>query len=533
MTKVGQSSVNKRVVASTVIVMGGILLSRVLGFFREWTVAHQVGSNAMTDAYYAAFTLPDFLNYLIAGASLSVTFIPVFTKYAAEDREDEAWWVFSTVMTFMGLLLIGLVLLGEVFAPQLAQVIAPGFGPQEKRQVIFLTRLMLPAQFCFYQGSILSAVQYAKGQFAIPSIAPVIYNVMIILGGVLLASRIGMTGFAVGVLTGAFFGNFLFQVWGAYRANAHYRPNLNLRHPGFILFLKLSVPIMLALSLTFTDDWIIRFFGSYLQPASITWLSYAKTLMRVPLGVVGQGVGVASFTFLSRLYSEGKLDELNRLLNSTFKGLIAVLVPISALTIAESRPLVYLVFSHTRMRDGDLDATGATLVFFSLGMFAWGAQYILARGYYATRNTWVPAIVGTLLTFVNLPMYWLFVRRAQHLGLALASSLGITVYTVILFFLLNRRVKNPEEGTIMLFFLKVCGASAAVAFVCRQLQTLLEPHFAWHRLSGAFLLLTIVTAAGAALLVLLGKLLRIKELDQQIERLWLLAAGNRQSTAQS
>ena len=107
---------------------------------------------------------------------------------------------------------------------------------------------------------------------------------------------------------------------------------------------------MLALSLAFTDDWIIRWFGSYLQPASITWLSYAKTLMRVPLGVVGQGVGVASFPFLAQLYSEGKLDELNRLLNSTFKGLIALLVPISALTIAESGPLVYLVFSHTRMR---------------------------------------------------------------------------------------------------------------------------------------------------------------------------------------
>ena len=88
--------------------MGGILLSRVLGFVREWSVAHQVGSNAMTDAYYAAFTLPDFLNYLVAGASLSVTFIPVFTKYAAEDREDEGWHVFSTVMTFMGLLLVAL-----------------------------------------------------------------------------------------------------------------------------------------------------------------------------------------------------------------------------------------------------------------------------------------------------------------------------------------------------------------------------------------------------------------------------------------
>src|SRR6202140_5821453 len=116
MAFVNQHSVHRRVSTSTGIVMAGILASRLLGFFREWAVAHQVGSNAMTDAYYAAFTLPDFLNYLVAGASLSVTFIPVFTKYAAESREDEAWHVFSTVITFMGAALAVLVIAGEIFA---------------------------------------------------------------------------------------------------------------------------------------------------------------------------------------------------------------------------------------------------------------------------------------------------------------------------------------------------------------------------------------------------------------------------------
>ena len=525
-----QPSVNRRVVASTAIVMAGILLSRVLGFVREWVVAHQVGSNAMTDAYYAAFTLPDFLNYLVAGASLSVTFIPVFTKYAAEGREDEGWHVFSTVMTFMGLLLAAFVVAGEVFAPQLARLIAPGFAPEEKARVIFLTRLMLPAQFCFYEGSILSAVQYAKGRFVVPSLAPVVYNVMIILGGVLLASRIGMTGFAVGVLVGALLGNFLLQVYGAIGSGLRFNPNLDLLHPGFRLFIRLSVPIMLALSLAFTDDWIIRWFGSYLQPASITWLSYAKTLMRVPLGVVGQGVGVASFPFLAQLYSEGKFDELNRLLNSTLKGLIATLVPISALIIAQSAPVVYLVFSHTRMRPLDLDATAATLVFFTLGLFGWGAQYILARGFYATRNTWVPAVVGTALTFANLPVYWLLVRRAQHLGLAMASSIGITVYTVIIFLLLARRTHNREEGALVGFFVKVCAASALVAAVCYKLRQLLEPHLAWHTLPGALSLLVAVTTAGILLLLIIGKLLGIRELDEQLARLWLLAPWRRSKT---
>src|ERR1700757_916683 len=115
MSVVTTGTLHRRIFAATGIVMASVLLSRVLGFFREWAVAHQVGSNAVTDAYYAAFTLPDFLNYLVAGASLSVTFIPVFTKYAAEGREDEGWHVFSTVITFMGLLLTAFVLGGEVF----------------------------------------------------------------------------------------------------------------------------------------------------------------------------------------------------------------------------------------------------------------------------------------------------------------------------------------------------------------------------------------------------------------------------------
>jgi putative peptidoglycan lipid II flippase len=111
------------------------------------------------------------------------------------------------------LVLAGLVLVGEIFAPQLVAAIAPGFAPEERARVIFLTRLMMPAQICFYLGSILSAVQYAKGQFVVPSLAPVIYNTGIILGGVLLSSRMGITGFAVGVLGGALVGNFLLQVY--------------------------------------------------------------------------------------------------------------------------------------------------------------------------------------------------------------------------------------------------------------------------------------------------------------------------------
>lgn len=499
--------------------MASVLLSRVLGFARDWTVAHQIGSNATTDAFYAAFTLPDFLNYLVAAASLSVTFIPVFSKYMAEKNEEEGWRVFSIVITVMGLLVTALVLLGEVFAPQLASAIAPGFkNPVERERLIYLTRLMLPAQICFYMGGILSAVQYAKGQFIVPSLAPLVYNAGIIAGGVLLASKMGITGFSVGVVAGAFLGNFVLQVYGAKRAGARFTASFDVRHPGFILFVKLAVPIMLALSISFTDDWIIRWFGSYLQAASITWLSYAKNLMRVPLGVVGQAIGVASFPVLAQLYSEKRLDELNEILNSTMKGLIILLVPIAALTMAQSQPLVHLIYTHTRMNEADLTQTAATLVWFAAGMFAWGAQNIVARGFYAIHDTITPAVVGTLLTAANIPVYWLLVRQSQHIGLAIASSIGITVYTVVLFGLLVRKTKDKGTVPLLMFFGKVTLASGVTAIACRKFLDYLGQRVSWRTVHGAFLDLCVTSVLGLGLFFVLARVMGIHEVTGYLKK---------------
>jgi putative peptidoglycan lipid II flippase len=438
---------------------------------------------------------------------------------AAQD-EDEGWRVFSIVVSFMGLVLIGVVIAAEIFAPRLVSVIVPGFDAAEKARVVSLTRLMLPAQFCFYMGGILSAVQYAKNQFVVPSLAPLIYNIGIILCGILLSSRMGITGFAVGVLAGAIVGNFLLQVYGAKRAGAKFTPSLRIWHPGFILFVKLAVPIMLALSLSFTDDWIIRWFASSLHPAAvITWLSWAKTLMRVPLGIVGQAIGVASFPVLAHLYSEKRFVELDNILTGTMKSIILLLMPITALTMAQSVPLVHLVFSHTRLSEADLLATAATLVWFSLGMFAWGAQNILARAFYAMHDTITPAVVGTAITVLNLPLYWLLVHHMQYLGLAAASSAGITAYTIILFVLLIRKTSGRGMTALLGFFGKVLLASTVAGVVCWKMIGRLGAHISWRTIHGAFMDLCLTTIVGIILTVLLAKLLGVKEVDGYLKKL--------------
>jgi putative peptidoglycan lipid II flippase len=507
------STRNRRILQSTGIVMGTMLLSRLLGFLREWTVAHLIGSNALTDTYYAAFTLPDFLNYLVAGGALGIIFIPVFTEYLAENREEEGWHVFSTVMTFMALVLILLITLGEIFAPHLIRVLAPGFDAEQKSRVIFLTRLMLPAQLFFYLGSVMGAVQNAKTRFLVPALATVIYNVGIISGGWLLASRFGITGFAVGLLAGAFFGFFVLQSIAVWRMGARFTPNLDVGHPGFRMFVKLAVPIMLALSFVFTDQWIIRWFGSYLAPASITWLTYAKILMQMPLAIVVHAAGVASFPFLAQLYSEGKFDELNRTLNTTLKGLVLFLVPVTALLVVLSRPLIYFVFSHTRLRAGDFEATAAALVLFSLGLCFWGVQHMVSRGFYAAKDTLTPAWVGTALTFLNLPVYWYCSQRWHYLGLAAASSFGAMSLAVVLSILLVRRTRNRHARELVVFLMKITAASALSAVVCSRITSWLELHVGWQSTWGALAILIIVTVVGLPLTALLARLCGVTEIN--------------------
>ncbi|OFV92716.1 MAG: murein biosynthesis integral membrane protein MurJ [Acidobacteria bacterium RIFCSPLOWO2_12_FULL_54_10] len=486
---------------SAAIVSASVLLSRVLGFFREWAIADQVGSNAITDAYYAAFTIPDILNYLLAGGALSITFVPVFLEYFTSKREEEGWRVFSVVLSALSVLLLFLLVLAEIFAPVFCRWLAPGFNEEQLRLVTTLTRIMLPAQAFFFIGGILTAVQYAQGRFLIPSLAPLIYNGMIIAFGMLFSSRWGIQAFSWGVLAGSLLGNCLLQVYGAAKLNARFRFSLNLRHPGFRRFSKLSLPIMLGFSFIFVDDWVIRWCGSFLVPASITWLGYGKTLMRVVVAVFGQAAGVASYPILSRLAAEKKWPEMRDSLEESLRHVILATLPVSVLMAILSRPIVFLLFSRTRLEIHDIEQTSLAMMIFLLGAVAWGVQGILGRGFYALGNTLTPTLVGTGLALVWLPVYWWLAQTYQHLGLAAASTLGIIVYAVVLLLLLYKRL-GLSHSAISLYFLRTLACSMLSAIVTLVILRQLDKYISWLSMKGSFLLAAIVGCLFVALFAL-------------------------------
>src|SRR5262249_46874193 len=159
--------------------------------------------------------------------------------------------------------------------------------------------------------------------------------------------RWGIESFSWGVVAGALFGNCLVQIYGARKHGARFRFSLDLSHPGFRRFFRLTIPIMLGFSIVFWDDWLTRRFASYLVPASISWLSYAKRLMLVVVALFGQAAGVAAYPILARFAAEKKFAQMRESLDDALRHVMLAAVPISVLLALLSRPVVYLLYSHT------------------------------------------------------------------------------------------------------------------------------------------------------------------------------------------
>ena len=424
--------------SATLLLMAAVMLSRVIGYVREAYIAWAFGAGPLTDAYNAAFTIPDFLNYLVAGGAASVTFIAIYTRFLAEKRETEAQETFSVIVTVMStVMVIGIVLM-EVFARPVERAIFPGFSESQLGLCVGLTRILLPAQLFFYVGAILSAVLQTRRMFLIPAITGLVYNAGIIAGGVIGARQFGIASLAVGALAGCIAGPFLLNAIGAARTGIRYRPSFDIRNPAFREWVVLSIPLMLGVSLATADDWILRFFASH-GVGDITRLNYAKRLFAVPMAVLGQATGQASLPFFAHLWSERKTGQFAAQVNGSVFRVCAVSFLGSAWMMAAALPIVDLVYRRGHFHFTDSRETAVLFFWFAISLAFWSAQALYARAFYAVGNTLTPMVAATIVTALSLPVYWAFFHALHVTGLALASDVGIAANTIVLAVLLHRR----------------------------------------------------------------------------------------------
>ncbi len=428
-----------------------IFLSRLMGLVREQIIGRTLGASRQADLYFASFTLPDFLNYLLAAGALSIVFIPIFLAHLERGDEQRAWISFSIIANFIVLVgTIGIALL-MVFSRPLATLVAPGFtDPSNIDTLVRLTRIILPAQFFHVIGGLLSAALQAQNLHALPALAPLVYSAGIIMGGLVGAyyPDLGAEGFAWGVLAGSIAGPFGVPLYGCLKTRMRWDPLLSIRDPDLRQYLWLSVPIMIGFSIVVVDEWIIKNQASYLAAGTLAYLQYSRTLMKVPIGVFGMAAGVASYPTISGLVAAGAVVEAYSLLCKAVRLMLAITFAAQVcLTIAgfEAVQMIWGVFAK-RFTLADAEQTATVLKYLCIGLSGWAAQSVISRGFYALGSTWLPTIVGTSIAIVMTPLYVVLRKEGGAIGLAIASSIAITVYVLLLGWLQRRRFEKQAAS---------------------------------------------------------------------------------------
>jgi putative peptidoglycan lipid II flippase len=512
-------SLSKKVGIASMIMMASVFLSRVIGLFREMVIAHIGGASAPVDAYQVAFVIPDILNHIVASGFMSVTFIPIFSRYLAGDREDDGWKVFSIILNCFGCFLVVLIPVAVILAPQLITLIAPGLkNPATIASAVRMTRIILPAQLFFFVGGLLMAVQFSKERFFIPALAPLLYNLGIISGGIILGPWIGIEGFAWGVLIGAFTGNLCVQFFGVRKTGLKYFFIFDLRHPDLRKYVILTLPLMVGLTMTFSTEFFFRLFGSYLPQGSIAVLNFGLRIMLILVGLFGQAVGTASFPFLARLVAENKLNDMNRLLNHTLR-FIALVIPFSVLLMVLRSEVVRIIFQRGKFDAAATALTAEVLMYLLVGAFAFAAYTIVVRGYFATQNTLFPAFYGTIVVILSIPLYLLGMNLMGVRGVALAVSLSGIFQVTVLYTLWNIRSNNTESRSVYVFYVKIMCFTAVLGIFLAWFKSTALFWIDSATFRGSLMVSFLTGAVFLVILITAGYGLKIKEVTELVNRL--------------
>ena len=524
---------SRAVRVAALIYAGSILLSRVIGLVREAVIGRVLGDQPEADVYWVAFILPDFLNYLLAGGALALVLIPILQAATQRGGSAERWVTFWRVSTPVSLLTISMTALLWIVTPHLTPHLSPGFTTDQLALLNRLTRIILPAQIFHVCGALISSTLQADDRHIAPALAPLIYTGSIIAGGVLLGPTLGAEGFAWGVLIGSALGPLICPLIAARQSGLSLQPRWELNHPELKRYLWRALPVMLGFSVVMLDELIIKRLATGFESGVVSQLHYARTLMRVPMGVFGLAMGMAAFPTLSRLIAQGKEPEALTLLRRATEALL-ILVGISqvALTLS-AREFATLIWGSQRLSADGAQGIGLYCAALSIGLWAWSAQGLIARGFYARGQTWLPTLVGSLTLLVCLPLYgyaqqeqiwirdlcaWLEIVYRPGLGLSLASSTAISAYVIALWTTLAW-VTGGGARQVFGLALTLCKVAGA-ALLAIWLTTYIWPRhqsysdFAWILTYGGGRALM-----GGVIFVLIGFLLRLQSITTLTHKL--------------
>ena len=456
------------------LVAGAFVLSAAMGLVRNIIIARQFGIGIDLDAYTAAFKLPDFLFTIVAGGALATAFIPLFTQHLAEEDRAGAWRLASAITNIVVLVIIVCAGIAMLFAPVLVRtLIAPGFSASQQAETVTLMRIVLVSTLFFGVSAVQSSVLHGFKHFLLPALAPVVYPLGIIAGALWLAPTMGTRGLAIGAVIGALL-HLAVNVPLLLRLGFRWQPVLDLKGERVRHVLWLMGPRVLDLGVFHIVMLATTNFASRLGAGSVSALEWGWEVMQLPETIIGTALGLVIFPTFADLAARGDQQGLVETLGDALQTLFFLMAPAAVALILLGRPLLEIVYQRGAFDASATRAVYLALSMYALGLPAHGALEVVARAFFAQKDTLTPLFVAAATGLFNLILAWLLMGPLAHGGLALANSLAVSLEVICLLWLLRRRWGLHSDSAIRLSILttigRVLAGSAAMTLTIVALQ---------------------------------------------------------------
>jgi len=511
----GLTDDRQKVARSTTLVSSATFVSRLFGLVREQIFAFLFGAGFATDAFVAAFRIPNLLRDLFAEGALSAAFVPVFTDHLINKDKKAAFRLGNLVLNALLVIVGAVVIAGILATPLIVDVIAPGFDsvPGKTGLTALMARIMFPFLLIVSLSAVAMGMLNSLHHFGVPAFAPVLFNLGMIAAGFVVCPLFDppIIGMAIGVLLGGL-GLWGFQIPTLRKEGYRYRPELSFRDPGVRRIMALMTPAVFGLASTQINIFVNTVIASYLSQGSISYLNYSYRLMYFPLGVFGVAVATVTLPVVSAYAAKKDVPSVLSTCASSLKLVFFLTLPSIFFLSAGAKPIISLLYQHGAFKYADTVFTSQALVFYCVGLFAYASVRVMAPVFYAMGDTRTPVKAGVLAVAINIALNLAFMKPLGFRGLALATSLSAMVNMFTLLILLRRRIGPLDVRALGRSFSRLLGCSALMGAGLYLFQLGWRLNLEVSRLPEKSLYVLVLFALAAGSYALFAHFLKVREL---------------------
>lgn len=431
----------KNIIPAGSLVLGvTTLASYILGLFRDRFFAQTFGASRALDAYNAAFLLPDLLFNILIASGIAAAFVPIFTELFYSKKEESDEYTNSVIIGATAIMLFSALLI-FIFSDKLSYLVAPQFDLSDRLLVSKILKVLALSPIFFGISNTLGAMLIAKRRFLFYGLSPIFYNLGIILGTIFLSSKMGIMGAAVGTVIGAML-HMTMRVIDSYISGFRFRPSLNFKTDEFKKTIKLMIPKMFGHPVELAMFWGFTMIASGLTVGSVAIMNFARNFQSVPVSLIGITFSTTAFPLMAKAISDGSKDEFNKVLRNSFWLILGGSIAAATIIFIIREPLIRIVLGGGAFDEIAIKRTALTLGMFTLVMPTESLIHLLARAFYATKNTIIPVAMSVSGLIIAIATAYLLVPRLDILAIPLAFFIASMIEVIILIILIPRRIKS-------------------------------------------------------------------------------------------